>query len=466
MNDEQKKSNLQSEINSQIGNAIPSVEGHPLHMLDNQVDPERKTRIYDVPQKPIRTYEKDMEEALARINGGGAVPSEQPNIMQSSVQDMSPEEKKKQEEEAKRIKEQFVQDKIKEEKDKESIRIAKERNADLIPRAEEEHPMVPPAEIPLPQVPKPKVNVRTYEGDVAQAMSGPKSTVVNMVLAENERRTGTASISNKPESHLARNVFFTLISLIFIGSGVGVGYYVYKTGIFHKEPVAPVVTKIPSIVSPDTQKIINIPVLERDQFKKALINQFSSQETNPGKIVELIPAQTVGSSTKRVSGSQFLNIAGFAMTDTLKRSLTDKWMVGVYSSVEESGKNIPFIIMTTDFFQNAYSGMLKWEPTMPEELADLFMYRENGNQTNFSKKEESSSTTDATNDESIHLFYNIKGTFRDRIKSNRDVREFMSQKNELLLLYTFLDKDTLLITTSEEVIPALIERIEKQTYVR
>lgn len=455
MNDEQKKSNLQAEINSQIGNAIPNVEGHPLHMLDNQVDPERKTRIYDVPQKPIRTYEKDMEEALARMNGVGQIP----------VQEISQEEKKKQEE-AKRIKEQFVQDKIKEEKDKEAIRIAKERSANLIPRAEEEHPMVPPVEVPLPQSPKPKVIVRTYEGDVAQAMSGPKSTVVNMVLAENERKTGTASIANKPESHFARNAFFTLISVVFIGSGVGVGYYVYKTGVFNKDPIAPVVTKIPSIVSPDTQKIINIPVLERDQLKRTLISRFSSQETNPGKIIELIPAQTVGSSTKRVSGSQFLNIAEFAMTDTLKRSLTDKWMIGVYSSVDEPGKNIPFMIMTTDFFQNAYSGMLKWEPTMPEELADLFMYREKGNQNSISQNDESSSTTDTTNDKSIHLFYNIKGTFRDRIKSNRDVREFMSQKNELLLLYTFLDKDTLLITTSEEVIPALLERIEKQTYVR
>ena len=256
MNEEQKKSNLQSAINSQIGNAIPNTEDHPLHMLDNQVDPERKTHIYDVPQKPIRTYEKDMEEALARINGGGQMP----------VSEISSEQKKKQEEEAKRVKEQFVQDKIKEEKDNESIRIAKERNADLIPRVEEEHPMVPPAEVIPPQIPKPKVNIRTYEGDVAQAMSGPKSTVVNMVLAENERRTGTASIANKPESHLARNLFFTLISLIFIGSGIGVGYYVYKTGVFNKQPVEQVIKKIPSIVSPDTQKIINIPVLERDQL--------------------------------------------------------------------------------------------------------------------------------------------------------------------------------------------------------
>lgn len=465
MNEEQKKSNLQAAINSQIGNAIPNTEDHPLHMLDNQVDPERKTRIYDVPQKPIRTYEKDMEEALARMNGGGNTSAEKPS-MQMPVAEISPEEKKKQEEEASRIKEQFLQDKIKEEKDKESIRIARERNADLIPRAEEEHPMVPPTEVIPPQIPKPKVNIRTYEGDVAQAMSGPKSTVVNMVLAENERRTGTASIANKPESHLVRNLFFTLISLIFIGSGIGIGYYVYKTGVFNKQPVAQVSTKIPSIVSPDTQKIINVPVLERDQLKKALINQFSSQESNPGKIIEFIPAQTIGSTTKRVSGSQFLNIIEFAMTDTLKRSLTDKWMVGVYSSKEQQGKNIPFIIMTTDFFQNAYSGMLKWEPTMPEELADLFMYRENGNQTNISNTEESSSTTELIDNKSIHLFYNIKGVFRDRVKSNRDVREFISQKNELLILYTFLDKDTLLITTSEEVIPALIERIEKQTFVR
>jgi hypothetical protein len=38
-------------------------EEHPLHMLDNQADPENKPKI--ILQKAIRTYESDVADAIA-----------------------------------------------------------------------------------------------------------------------------------------------------------------------------------------------------------------------------------------------------------------------------------------------------------------------------------------------------------------------------------------------------------------
>ena len=524
MNDEQKKSKLQSEINSQIGNAIPTLEEHPLHMLDNQVDPEKKKRVFDIPQSPIRTYEKDMEEALARINN--------PNITDKESEILM-EEKRKREEEAKKLKDKFLEDKIKNQKENEAIMLARKRNADLIPRAEQEHPMVPHADVPIPnlkkessQIPtpiptiipeqnpipvvenvpvfvpvpiptpiptpppvqkpiptppqqiqpepiplpkKPEINIRTFEGDVAKAMSSPKSTLANIVIAENTKKTGVNSISNKQDSQIGKKLFIILISLILISAGIAGLYYVYLNSSFSKEPsTTEKETRVNSVITPDIQKIVNTPSLKIDEIKKFTIYQFNNQEINAGKITEFIPTESVGSTTKRITGSQYINALDFRITDTLKRSLTDKWMIGVYSSIDNPDTNIPFIILTTDFFQNAYSGMLKWEATMPEELADILSYREKARLIEESSITDPLSTTTPTESftRPISSLYNIKGNFKDKVKSNRDVREFISQNGKLLLLYTFLDKDTLLITTSEEVIPALLERIEKQTYVR
>jgi hypothetical protein len=66
----------------------------------------------------------------------------------------------------------------------------------------------------------------------------------------------------------------------------------------------------------------------------------------------------------------------------------------------------------------------------------------------------------------IASYFTIKGTFSDKVIKNRDVREFKNTKGELLFLYSFINKETLLLTTSESSFIALVDRIEKDAYVR
>ncbi len=352
MNEDQKKSPI---VTSFVGGAIPKTEDHPLHILDNQVDPEKK----NIGQKPIRTYESDVAEALAR----------------------------------------------------------------------------------------------------------KKTSVMTMAVAEGQRRTGESVISNKPTSNVGRKILLAIISLIFIASGVIGGYYLYLKSPLSKPQVVATVKNVPSIIPPDTQKIIKIGSAKKDQIFNGLTNQFKTLPINEGKVSEFILAYNVGSSTSRVTGSNFINEMGFSMSDMLKRAITDSWMTGVYSS---NGENFPFIILTTDFFQNSYSGMLRWEPNMAEELADIFDIRNKAIPQQTIEAEVSSttaSTTEVIKTPSYTLF-NLRGSFEDKVISNRDVREFTATNGNMLFLYTFIDKERILITTSESVIPAILERIEKQAYVR
>ena len=215
---------------------------------------------------------------------------------------------------------------------------------------------------------------------------------------------------------------------------------------------------MPSVINPDIQTIIATNSLQKNQLTQILSNEFDKYEAGDqigdNKILELVLMQSVnGTTSNRVSATQLINSLGWGMDDTLKRSVTSNWMLGIYSS-PETNEDFPFIVLKNDFFQNAFAGMFKWESSMPDDLVDLLGYK------NKALGEEAMSTT------SVATYFNIRGTFEDRIIRNRDIREFISERGELLFLYTFLSKDLILITTSEAVIPALLDRIDKQTYVR
>jgi len=303
--------------------------------------------------------------------------------------------------------------------------------------------------------------IRTYESDIAEAIAHQKTSVVTMAIAESKARNQGDSIANNPPSQTGKKVFIFILSIVFIAAGGAGGYYLYLKSPLAIAPVAQQVQKVPSVINPDVQSIVNVPSLQKNIFIKFISDELSNSDTTkPGEITEFVLAQTTGSTTTRLGTAQFINAAGFTILDSLKRALTDRMMIG---TISDDTQSYPFIIFTTDFFQNAFSGMLKWEDNMPEELADIFNYREQP-VTEPILTENTASSTPVEN--SISRFYNIRGTFKDKAVMNRDVREFTDSEGRILFLYTFLDRNTILITTSESVISSIVNRIEKQTYVR
>ncbi|MEK7184876.1 MAG: hypothetical protein AAB683_01945, partial [Patescibacteria group bacterium] len=295
-------------------------------------------------------------------------------------------------------------------------------------------------------------SIRTYESDMAYALSKKTTSVAKIVIAENMRSAENESRSNNSQTNTGKNVLKISISLIFILAGLAGGYYLYLKSPLAKQTVVKQENKIPSVITPDEQRIVSSSIQNKSIFTSFLSSQFNRSDTGTEKIIEIIPTiKTSASTTVKVNALQVLKVLEFDITDTLRRSITNHWMMGVYSN---NGQSIPFIILTNNFFQNAYAGMLKWEDTMPDEFIDIFAYKDKAYRNN----QNGTST--------ISNYFNIKGKFEDKIIKNRDIREFITENGEILIIYSFLDKNTIVITTSESVIPALVERIEKQAYIR
>jgi hypothetical protein len=302
---------------------------------------------------------------------------------------------------------------------------------------------------------KPKVilqkSIRTYEGDVADAMTNRKTSVLSMAIAESSKKTGADTITNEEPKNYGRKIFAVVISIVLMVVGLGGGYYLYLKSPLAAHDTPAVNTKIPSVVEVDKQIVLSINNLSGDQIIRKINDSYFNENIAPSNILELIFSQNIGSTTVRVGAPDFLDKFNFEMPDTLLRSIKNTWMFGI-SNTEDT--KIPFLLFKNDFFQNSYAGMLKWENSMPEELADLLNYRNSIIQK------------DVLSTSSISQFFNLKGTFEDRTVMNRDVREFRNDSGQLLLLYSFIDKDTLIITTSEATLKSVIEKIEKLTFMR
>lgn len=93
--------------------------------------------------------------------------------------------------------------------------------------------------------------------------------------------------------------------------------------------------------------------------------------------------------------------------------------------------NLPFIVLETNNFDNAFSGMLAWEQTMSADLAPLF------GPTVTESYDPQARTADQTR----------SPFFRDVVASNLSGRLLSNERGEDRLIYAFMDKQTIVIAT-------------------
>jgi hypothetical protein len=108
------------------------------------------------------------------------------------------------------------------------------------------------------------------------------------------------------------------------------------------------------------------------------------------------------------------------------------------------GGKARFIVLKTSYYANAFSGMLKWEKNIYSDLKNIL-----------DLKNESFETTGTTTDS-----YSLKTSmFYDGIISNRDSRILRDGQNKTLLIYSFIDNETLVIASNENLLKTLTQKL-------
>lgn len=259
--------------------------------------------------------------------------------------------------------------------------------------------------------------LRTYQGDVAEFIKEKNESVTSIAVKEKEKRRTEereeAISASKKSSGFRINFVALVLSLTLILAGSFTVFFVMK---FLQQEKPPITLK---------QEIIpyNAEISIANVTKETLSSEIKKISSNSG-VTAIRISDTSG---KPINNSSLLiSFLGINPPGSISRSLRPEFLLG---SIKTNEATDYFVIMSVNDFGRAFSGMLEWEQSLRKDLS--FIVSDNKDELITDLDEEIASSPE----------------WKDVIVKNKDTRALMYSGNALLA-YTFLDKNTVLISSS------------------
>jgi hypothetical protein len=322
--------------------------------------------------------------------------------------------------------------------------------------------------------------LRTYEDDVKNAVTGQNISTTKILLAEQKRRDGQQTIDDQTSVKNPKNRFLIAITVILVVGGVGAFGYGLVSGLISPPSSAPEVDLGPkSFIDTDSQIQV---VVENRNIRDIFDNIAESIETAlPEEDVQEIyltktEIKVVDGENVRnrilINSEDFFNLIESRAPDTLIRALGSKFMFGLHSL----DVNEPFVIFTVNDFNNAFAGMLEWEDLMVRDVKSIFFNNlaipepqpvpvTNIASTTATTTDEVATSTPEIEEVTPILDYDPRG-FEDLVISNRDTRVIKNTDGEILYFYSFIDSNTLILTSNKDTLIELLKRLRSASLIR
>jgi len=281
-------------------------------------------------------------------------------------------------------------------------------------------------------------SLRTFQSDLAEAMRGNKQSMVQGILSEHgkelEKEEKLVQVKKKNAVFTYAGVFFGILGLVVLAFGGG---YVYSLlGTFsgtggHGD------VEVPGFFSVEEKRELDVGGLGEYTVRTYAGELVLSTDMLIDSFAQLYPVEwTEDTATKEkivkvLSTSEFLSRADMSVPPRLVRTLDEIFMFGVH--VWNGNQGFLVFRIATGVFDDAFSSMLEWEDDMAGYVLPLFGV-----------------TPDA---------YTLNAKWSDTVIKNRDVRVLKNELGDIVLLYTFYDRKTLIISTSPDTMDEIIGRI-------
>lgn len=291
---------------------------------------------------------------------------------------------------------------------------------------------------PLP--PRKKKNdavVHTFKDDVQHLVRNRKMPMTRIAALESDRGREDRSSETPREPLKTTTVIAITAVLLVIASILGFGaFYAYQLN------TAPNLTPQfePAMLFTEAREQINIT----DKNPRGIMSQLATARKNTlfslGSIIELyvleesIPDANNVSVLEHVDAIDFLERIEANVPDTFIQTLGTDYMLGIHV-IDET---VPFMVLRTRSYGHAFSGMLQWERNIEENLMPFFSPN-----ADFVKP----AVAEGEN------------TFTDTVIQNLDVRILRDSDGNIRLLYTFVDRSTVVITTNIRTLIELSSRL-------
>ncbi|MFZ2521997.1 MAG: hypothetical protein WAX44_01995 [Minisyncoccia bacterium] len=269
------------------------------------------------------------------------------------------------------------------------------------------------------EVKKPIKSLRTYQGDVEEALSKTKSSAATIMIAEQKKRETSPIVIERPRNLAIRNKTFVVtgMSLLVLGFIVVGSVYYFKS----RENVE-IELKTKALIAFSIERQIPLENMTREGLTSRFDSEKQAFNSQPNSVLYL---NLIDKNLNPAPVNEVLALLAPRMPGELVRAFEGKYMVGIYSFDTDE----PFVILITEEFPTTFAGMLKWEKDMVSDLSKIFQINQN--------------SIDSTK-------------FIDETVKNKDLRVLKDSNQKTVLLYSFIDKKTLVITSNENIFNSII----------
>lgn len=286
----------------------------------------------------------------------------------------------------------------------------------------------------------------------------PEATAPARPLPKDTPRSSVVFREPEPrfDPDFKKNLLTIVVSIVLILAGIGLvaGFYILQKEAPSKVVLTPTET---TLVGYDQKQMISTETLGREDLIQKLSDIKTNATLSTGQIlyVALTPNST---SSASITTSQLFAILQTSAPGSLLRSFGDQSMFGYYGN----GTAAPFLLIQVNDFDNAFDGMLSWEKNMNGDIGSIFSPRSipvTAYVPTATTTLSGSSTTTIPVTSTLNPDQNQPTQFADETYENKDARVLQNFRGDPILLYSFLDNHTLLITSDQTVLLGLLDKL-------
>jgi hypothetical protein len=294
--------------------------------------------------------------------------------------------------------------------------------------------------------------IRTYQGDIAEALHNEDASLVSIRAAEKARqdllkRSSEERPESSPEdaaenSRRIKSIFLFFGSVLLLGAAGYAGWYSYNTYLTK--------TAVPAIIIPDNRFLpvaTTTDVSTANLSRQTIISLIQNEAKRPlasGNIEHIELRKGTLRDAALMTTTEFLIAIEAKPPGSLVRAFDPLFMLGILGlpAPTEDMRSAPILLVKLDSYENAYAGMLDWEKGLKDDILPLF-----------------APDTEVAN-------VSPDASFSDLTVKNKDARVLRDNNGQTALIYSFYNQKLLIITTSESALRTLLAELDTQALAR
>lgn len=271
-------------------------------------------------------------------------------------------------------------------------------------------------------------------------------SVVSIAAAEAERRGRQPHEQDTVEEKDARGKIYLMVAvgvLLLLIAGAVIAFLATRQ------------TTVPVAAAPNApfltvDEAVEVPIPSDQRTRDLIMTNLTATRQRAKLSLGLIewfylsePPLQRQALARPIGIKELLGIIAPQAPQELMRVLDEEYFLGIHSFDE----NQAFLLLKVDSYEVAYRAMLDWERTLKSDLSPLFSRNPSPHLT------ESFVPLGTTTPQFLQT------SFVDRVVENRDTRAIQNEAGDLLLLWTFLGRNIVLITTNEFTLREVLSRL-------